>query len=164
MFDTVIVPLDGSTHAEFALPYAVEEAVRHGARIVLVHVVPRPEPCAVAVLHGGPAPLIPVWPPTQLECEEREWLAYLEGVRKRFGLRTDAPAVVAVGDPTRRVLDEAGKHTHPLIVMTTGDATAASRPPLSEFARRLMVAGGVSVLGVREPYSVETPTGGSIGA
>ena len=49
MFETVIVPLDGSPHAEFAIPYAIDEARRHQAKMVLIHVIPRPEPCTSTV-------------------------------------------------------------------------------------------------------------------
>jgi nucleotide-binding universal stress UspA family protein len=151
MFETVIIPLDGAAHAEFALPYGREEAFRHAARVVLIHVVPRPELPPTPIAHGGPAPSRPVWPAAELADEERSWLAYLEGVRERFGLPENVRTVVAVGDPVRHILAEARKHPRPLIVVTTGDAAAGVWPPLSEVARRLMVAGGVPVLAVREP-------------
>jgi nucleotide-binding universal stress UspA family protein len=151
MFETVIVPLDGSAHAEFALPYGRDEAARHGARIVLVHVLPRPELPPTPLVHGGPRPRTATWPAAELEERERGGRAYLDGVSERFALPENAGAVIAVGDPTCRLLEEAGKYARPLIVMTTGDATAANRPPLSEVARRVMVAGNVPILALREP-------------
>jgi nucleotide-binding universal stress UspA family protein len=154
MFETVIVPLDGSAHAEFALPYARDEAFRHGARIVLIHVLPRPGLPPTPIAHGGPAPVCSIWPAAALEREEREerdWLDYLDGVRERYALPENTRTVVGVGDPTCRLLDEARTYPQPLIVMTTGDATGYGRPPLSEVARRALLAGTVPILAVREP-------------
>ena len=62
MFETVIVPLDGSPHAECALPYAIDEARRHQATMVLLHVIPRPEPCTSTVRGSGPVPWQGEWP------------------------------------------------------------------------------------------------------
>ena len=150
MFETVIIPLNGSAHAEFAVPYGRDEAFRHGARIVLIHVLPRPELPRVPIAHGGPAPVVSVWPVAELEREELDWLGYLDGVRERFALPENVRSVVAVGDPTCRILEEARKYPHPLIVMTTGDATGAARPAVSEVARRAMLDGSVPILAVRE--------------
>ena len=150
MFETVIVPLDGSAHAELALRYGREEASRHGARIVLIHVLPGPmvRPTQIELVRQAPQAAVRA---EVLEDEERARLAYLDGVKERFALPENTCAVVAVGDPTRRLLEEAGKYPHPLIVMTTGDATGSARPPLSEVARRAMVVGSVPILAVRQP-------------
>jgi nucleotide-binding universal stress UspA family protein len=151
MFETVIIPLNGSPHAEFAVPYGRDEAFRHGARIVLIHVLPRPELRCTPIAHGGPTPVVPVWPLAELEREELDWLAYLDGVRERFALPENARSVVAVGDPTGRILEEARKYPHPLIVITTGDATGTARPAVSEVARRAMLDGSVPILAIRGP-------------
>ncbi len=39
----LLVPLDGSCRAESVLPFAVRIARKHGAELVLAHIVPRPE-------------------------------------------------------------------------------------------------------------------------
>ena len=151
MFETVIVPLDGSAHAELALSYGRDEASRHGARIVLIHVLPCPDQPPTSIARGGPRSAAPVWPAAELDAEQRTRLAYLDDVRERFALPENTRTVVAFGDPTRRILDEAQKLPHPLIVMTTGDATGSACPPLSDVARRAMIAGSVPILAVREP-------------
>ncbi|MEA2525997.1 MAG: hypothetical protein QOF73_3224 [Thermomicrobiales bacterium] len=157
MFATVIVPLDGSTHAELALPFAIDETGRHGARLLLVRVLSRPEPCIATRNHGGPAPVIPTWPPRELDDAERRSIAYLRDVCRRFGLGIDTRLVVAVGDPGARLLAEAGMHPRPLVVLTTGDA-ANPRSPLSGLARRLLTADSIPVLAVRQPGPAgETP-------
>ena len=86
MFETVIVPLDGSPHAELAIPYAVDEARRHQAKLVLIHVIPRPEPCMSPVRRSGPVPWQGEWPFEDLDSAKRNAQAYLQDVVTRFGL------------------------------------------------------------------------------
>jgi nucleotide-binding universal stress UspA family protein len=79
MFDTVIAPLDGTPHAEVALPYAIDEARRHGAAMVLMHVVPRPEPCTSPARRSGPLSWQGEWPFGDIEEDKRKADAYLRG-------------------------------------------------------------------------------------
>ena len=151
MFDTVLVPLDGSPHAEAALPYAAEEARHHEAALVLLRVIPRPEPCLTGLSRGGPLPWQPSWPPAEIEAAERQAIRYLSRVVKQYHLPPSTPLRVTVGDPYLRLGAEVARFAQPLVVMTTGDASHDHRPALSEVARRLMVAGAVPVLGVRQP-------------
>jgi nucleotide-binding universal stress UspA family protein len=150
MFATVIVPLDGSPHAERSLPYAIDEARRHDARIVLVRIIPRPEPCRAIGGRGGPTATAPEWPPAELAAAVDRATAYLSEVRRRFGLGDEAQLVVAVGDPAVRLAAEAQRHPRPLLVLTTGHTTGADLR-LGEVGRRLLARGAVPVLGVRQP-------------
>lgn len=152
MFATVIVPLDGSAQAEAALPFAIDETGRHGARLLLVRVLPRPEPCIGTRNHGGPAPVIPHWPPHELAIAERRSITYLRDVCRRFGLGTDTRLIVAVGDPAARLLAETRLHPRPLVVLAT-DGLADPRSPLSGLAHRLLTSDAVPVLAVRQPRS-----------
>jgi hypothetical protein len=149
MFATIIVPLDGSIHAEVALPFAIEESGRHAARLVLVRVLPRPEPAVVTRNHGGPVPVIPAWPLGEVAIDECRSIDYLRDVCRRFDLGIDARLVVAVGDPGARLLAETRLHPRPLVVLATGDADP--RSPLSGLARRLLTSDTVPVLAVRHP-------------
>lgn len=151
MFETVIVPLDGSPHAEFAIPYAVDEARRHQAKMVLIHVIPRPEPCMSPVRRSGPVPWQGEWPFEDLDTAKRYAEAYLRGVVNRFGLDPGTTLSVAVGDPGVRVTAEAMRHERPLVVMLTGDRTRDASPSLSLVTRYLLIAGAVPVLGIRQP-------------
>ncbi|MDF2745412.1 MAG: Universal stress protein family [Actinomycetia bacterium] len=165
MFATVLVPLDMSRHAEAALPIALEEARRHHARLVLLHVVPRPEP-AVPAPHlgrGGPYlhPLYPVaWSAQELADEAAEAGVYLEVVKLRYGLPPDTSVQLVVGEPVMRIQAEVDAWPDPLLVLTTGDCTGDQCPPLSETVRRLLVFGRVPILGVRHPL----PPRGALGA
>jgi nucleotide-binding universal stress UspA family protein len=151
MFETVIVPLDDSPHAEFAIPYAIDEARRHQAKLVLIHVIPRPEPCISPMRRSGPVPWQGEWPFEELDSAKRGAQAYLLDVVSRFALDPGTTLCVAVGDPGVRVAEEAMRHERPLVVMLTGDRTRDARPPLSLVARYLLIAGTVPVLGIRQP-------------
>lgn len=157
MFDTVIVPLDGSPHAEFAIPYAIDEARRHGATMMLVHVIPRPEPCTSTVRRSGPVPWQGEWPFEELDTAKRDAEAYMQDVVTRFALDPGTTVCVEVGDPGVRVTAEAKRHGRPLVVMLTGDSTREARPPLSRVANYLMIAGAVPVLGIRQPPPTTRP-------
>jgi nucleotide-binding universal stress UspA family protein len=151
MFDTVIVPLDGSPHAEFAIPYAIDEARRHHATIVLVHVIPRPEPCTSPVRRSGPLPWQGEWPAEEIEPAKRTAETYLRDVVTRYGLDPETQVCVAVGDPGVRVAAEAARHQKPLVVMLTGDSTRHSVPPLSLVTSYLLIASAIPVLGICQP-------------
>lgn len=157
MFATIIVPLDGSIQAEVALPFAIEESGRHAARLVLVRVLPRPEPAVATRNHRGPVPVIPAWPLAEVAIDERRSIAYLRDVCRRFDLGIDTRLVVAVGDPGARLLAETRLHPRSLVVVATGDA-ADPGSPLSGVARRLLTSDTVPVLAVRQPVpAIETP-------
>lgn len=151
MFDTVIVPLDGSPHAEFAIPFAIDEARRHGATLLLVHVIPRPEPCMVTNRRSGPLPWQGEWPFEDLDTAKRDARAYLQNVVTRFALDPKTAVRVEVGDPAVRVAAVSRDQSGPLVVMLTGDCTREACPPLSLVASYLIVTGAVPVLGIRPP-------------
>ena len=157
MFETVIVPLDGSPHAEFAIPYAIDEVQRRQAKLVLIHVIPRPEPCMSPVRRSGPVPWQGEWPFEDLDSAKRDAQAYLQDVVARFALDPGTTLCVAVGDPGVRVAEEAMRHERPLVVMLTGDRSREARPPLSLVARYLLIAGAVPVLGIRQPPPSDHP-------
>ena len=149
MHDTIIVPLDGSEHAEFALPIAIDETQRNCASLLLLHVVPRPEASTQRVSHGGPSVRPPQWSGHELDEAVRLGHRYLERVKQRCRLSPETMVTVVVGEPVKRILAEAERRPRSLIVLTTGDACGNACPPLSEVARRVLVAGSVPVLGVR---------------
>jgi nucleotide-binding universal stress UspA family protein len=151
MFATIIVPLDGSAHAEAAIPYALEEARHHNAEIVLVRVVYRPEPCPTVLSRGGPAPGTFAWPTSDSELEVRRAARYLSAAIERYRLGPRARGEVLIGETVPRLLAEASRSPDPMIVLTTGDASEDSTPPLSNIARRLIVDGRVPMLAIRHP-------------
>jgi nucleotide-binding universal stress UspA family protein len=151
MFKTVIVPLDGSPRAEYAIPFAIDEARRHQATMVLIHVIPRPEPCTSTVRRSGPLPWQGDWPAEEIDPAKRKAEVYLRDVVTRFGLDPGTTRCVAVGDPGVRVTAEATCHEWPLVVMLTGDNTRQSSPSLSLVTTYLLIASAVPVLGISQP-------------
>ena len=153
MFETVIVPLNGSKDAEAAIPVACEEARRHGAQLLLVRVVPRPELAPSAVHRSGPLVVDPAWPVAELEAAMRETTAYLAELTERFALDPGTQAVVPVGDPYLRLLVEIERRPRSLVVMATEGSQIGRESVLSEMARRLFRAGAAPLLGVPAPRS-----------
>ena len=163
MFETVIVPLDGSPHAEFAIPYAINEASRHQAKMVLIHVIPRPEPCSSSVRWSGPVPWQGEWPAEEIDPAKHTAETYLRDVVTRYGLEPGTTLCVAVGDPGIRLAAEAACHERPLVVMLTGDSARESCPPLSLVTNYLLIASAVPVLGIRQPPPGQPATPRSVG-
>ncbi len=157
MFDTVIVPLDGSPHAEFAIPYAIDEAKRHGATLMLIHVIPRPEPCTDTIRRSGPLPWQGEWPFEDLEIAKQNASTYLQDVVARFALGAGTTVSVEVGDPAVRVAAVARRLPRPIVVMLTGDSTREACPPLSLVASYVILTGAVPVLGIRQPAPATCP-------
>ena len=148
MFRSVIVPLDGSLSAEAAIPYAADQANRHGAALVLVRVVARPELWPGSLDRGGPLRRAPVWPVAEVAAEERQGFAYLNDVARRFGLPDGTVAVVPIGDPCLRLSAVLRRRPAALAVVAerAGGRSAATRGGL---VHRLLRSGVAPVLAVR---------------
>lgn len=146
MFDTILVPLDGSAHAEAAIPFAADEAHEQGASLVLLRVVVRPEPCRSRINHGGPVSPRPCWSSRELATEQASAAQYLRDIRSRYRLPTSTQTIVAVGEPVPRVRAEAGRRVHPLVVMTGGDLVTGTPTHVSDVTRRLMATKDFPIL------------------
>jgi nucleotide-binding universal stress UspA family protein len=132
MYRSLLIPLDGSSFAEQALPMAVEIAVRSGAalHIVLVHK-------AIAVVPGPGEPV--VLDPVVDDASRRQEEEYLATVSKpltgkRLHVVTsllDGPTAQAIGDYARaRAID--------LVVLTTHGRGILSRFWIGSVADRLV--------------------------
>jgi nucleotide-binding universal stress UspA family protein len=140
MFKTILVPTDGSDHAEKAVLLAADIAEKYAARLIFLHVLPQgPMPEAlrrmadVEHVTTGPAPgpiadipraRIPAGfvnykedPAREVyEVVGRQLLRRAEQLAKEKGA-TAIECVVADGDPAQQVLDHADKQDANLIVM-----------------------------------------------
>jgi nucleotide-binding universal stress UspA family protein len=155
MFRAVIVPLDGSASAEVAVPYAVDQASRQRATLVLVRVIPRPELLPTLLPRGGPMPRVPIWPADGLAAEERQAGAYLDGVARRFRLVIGSETVVAVGDPFLRLVAEIQRRPAPIVVVSATSVAKPVTPAEGHLVRRILLAGVAPVLAVREQAAVD---------
>ena len=112
---SILVPLDGSTIAEAALPVALQLARADGARVILLMVTsphPAPDPAPVE------AELVPI----------RSAEAYLASARQR--LAADYPNVVTSvwrGAPAAAIVRAAQDYRAGRIVMTTHGRTGPQR-------------------------------------
>lgn len=134
MFRSLLVPLDGSSFAEHAVPVATEVARRAGASLWLVTV-------GVSDWYGLP----PGWPNPAAELE-RAQTAYLDDVRRRLApIQQVRTAVLA--DPVAPALCEfADTHDVDLVVMTTHGRTGLSRLWLGSTADAVVRSIGAPVL------------------
>lgn len=145
MYDTIVVPLDGSPAAEFALPPALAMAERTGARIVLLSVVPGAPFHAPAGFGGDP--------PTGWHEEEfRRLSRYLEEVKRRLkgsGSGVPVDREVESGPPVRALAEHVRALKADLVVMTTHGRGPLHRAWLGSVADGLLRRGPAPILLVR---------------
>ncbi len=144
----VIVPLDGSSLAETALPYAAELATKLSLRLGLVRVINT----------GGPytawlddAKFVEVLPEIKEEASE-----YLREVAARLAKRgLDAHSTVLEGTPAREVLDFARDTAEDMVVITSHGRSGFTRWWLGSVAETLVRASGDPVLIIPSRQSAE---------
>ncbi len=140
MYDTLLVPLDGSSFGERALPYALAVARRTGARIELVHV------------HELPVDVVGLALDPQSDEEARERArGYLESMATALAERSGIPvgARVVVGHPVPTIEAEATAVGAGMIVMSTHGRGRLARAWLGSVAEGLVREVELPVLMVR---------------
>jgi nucleotide-binding universal stress UspA family protein len=155
MYRSILVPLDGSPSAEFAVPVAqgIARRVSGGAvHLVRVHV-----PLSAAdVVRSKTLPFYRDWE-VEVEAQERE---YLDALQRRFGDSTAAPVSCRleegpVVDTLVRAAEEEGAE---LIVMTTHGRGPLARAWLGSVADGVARRSSLPVLLVRPTVDPE-PSG-----
>ena len=143
MFETVLVPTDGSDHARKAVLLASDIASKYKARLVLLHVLPKgplPEEVRrmataehIGVAPAKGAPLTPeakfpasfvLGTKSESEAEMEQVLQFLadniltdaKRVAEEHGIQA-VSSVIAEGDPAEQILQHAEKEYANLIVM-----------------------------------------------
>jgi len=117
----ILVPLDGSPLAEFALDEVGAIAELTDSRVILLHVVPTIED----VIYGG----------DEVFTIDQQWerrkacaLGYLKSISKRPEWQKVKPEIaVEMGNPAEVILDFAQKQNVDRIVMTTHGRTGIGR-------------------------------------
>ncbi len=118
MSRSILVAVDGSSHAAAAAREAIEIAVRDGARLTLIHVLAAPH----AIFIAGPYMPPPLMPLTSPEAE-----ALLDELASSVPEGTPVHAIVRTGNPADEILKRAEGSQHDLIVMgSRGHGGAAS--------------------------------------
>lgn len=136
-FHTILHPTDFSEPSEHALSLAAALARDHGARLVLLHVVPPP-----AVL-GGDALVLP--PPDTHDEEKRR----LDRLAVPAGL--PAERRLAEGDPAVEILRLAKECNADLIVLGTHGRTGLRRLLMGSVAEQIVRWSDCPVLTVKTP-------------
>jgi nucleotide-binding universal stress UspA family protein len=140
----LVVPLDGSSLAEAALPGAVNLARTLGGRILLVGVVPIPGQ-RVAIV-GGEVAFVGS-EHTQLVNDTRGYLARIVDHLADIGLT--AEALVCQGEPAEAIAEAAAKHSAAAVVMATHGLTGLARTIMGSVAGEVLHRTACPVLLVR---------------
>jgi len=137
MYERILVPLDGSSEAEIALPYAEEIAAKLGAEIILASV-------------------------SELTAVETDHLyrSYLEGIAeqvkrqlKDWGAKEEAKvkSEVLLGTPASEILRYADENNVSLITMASRGRSSRGPWLLGNIAAKVLRATGKPVLLIRAP-------------
>lgn len=141
LYTRILVPLDGSTYSERALPMALALARQAAAEVELVHVHDQPVAPGLGSTYD-----------TRLDADVREMRrAELEAVAERLREETDVPlrATVLEGPVAPTLAAYAANHLPALIVMTTHGRGGLSRLWLGSVADALVRRSEVPVLLIR---------------
>lgn len=118
MFTTIIASVDGTHETEQALEYSLELRRMNEAHLMIVWVVPRPEPIH-AHPHGGPTPLVCTYRNEDVERDELRAHLYLDDLGKRYDLDASTETFVRVGDLAHQAKLLASSCDHPLLVLAS---------------------------------------------
>jgi nucleotide-binding universal stress UspA family protein len=147
-YERVLVPVDGSTYGESALPMAIRIVKRHKAELILAHVVPVPELTRV-----GP------FSPEDLDLEERlvrrneaVGRAYLERLRTRLAESgVDVRTVITRNTDARAELVRIVERERvQLVVLSAHGRSGRVDEPCGSVAAHLLAHCMTPVLVVRE--------------
>lgn len=141
---TILVPLDGSSLAERAVPYAQTLANATGARILLLRAVDEKGP--INSDQGDQVSL------------EREAESYLAEIVARLGKPSNVETAVFVGDPTTAILDEIRLRDVGLLVMSTHGTSGIGPWIYGRVADQIMRCADVPILLI--PAHCEQPWSG----
>lgn len=141
MFDHILVPLDESRLAEYALPHAVTLARAFGARITLLRVVERESSGDL-----GRA----IIDPLRWQMRKAEARAYLGELAARFaeaGLQVDT--ILLEGPAAERIVEFTRDHAVGLIILSTHGQSGLSGWNVSSVVQKVILRAHVPVMIVR---------------
>jgi nucleotide-binding universal stress UspA family protein len=155
VFETILLPLDGSELAEGALPVALELKSRLGARLVLLRAI---EPASSYLIQSpgvfeSPAGAAANVELTRqvIETERQEAIDYLTGLARGFSDSSGVETVVAEGDAADVIVVQAEESGAGLIVMSSHGRGGLGRLVHGSVADAVLRESSVPVLLVRPP-------------
>jgi len=135
MYERILVPLDGSSAAEIALPYAEEIAAKIGAEIILASVS---EQAAVETDHLYRSYLERIV--EQVQRQLKDW-----GAKKEAKVKSE----VLLGTPASEILRYADENNVSLITMASRGRSSRGPWLLGNIAAKVLRASGKPVLLIR---------------
>ena len=122
MFDTILVPLDGSQRAETILPYVEDIALARKSKVILLQVI---EPSTTMVT---PYDMVPYYDTELAERILEEAKVYIKSRQGEFQEKgIQAEALVETGVVVRTILDVAERYNVNLIAMASHGRTGMAR-------------------------------------
>jgi nucleotide-binding universal stress UspA family protein len=144
-YENLLVPLDGSKRAECTLPWAKNLAEFHESRLLLAHVVSRPEVPRRAPLTEEESELVE----RLTELNKKEGEAYLRDVKSRLDWAAE-PRLLVSDDPAmalHEVVDEANVD---LVVMAAHGYSGQARWPYGSIALNFIAYGSKPLLMIQD--------------
>lgn len=139
MYDSIIVPTDGSEAAEEAANHGVCQAAAHDARLVFLAVVEMSGTAAPEV-RGGEAV-------EEQRATRRSEVESLVAEADSAGI--DAEGVVETGTPSRVILEQASAHSADLIIMATSGRSGIGRFLYGSVTEQIIREGDTPVLAMQ---------------
>ena len=149
MFSKIMIPMDGSSLAEHALPMAVKFAEGTGATLILYRVVPY-----FTVLAADP-----LLYEEMNRLGEDEALAYLRQIQKEITSPLTTETICEIGSAAESILQFANDKGVDLIVMSSHGRSGLNRWVYGSVAERIMSQAPCPtlILNARHPTSPESP-------
>ncbi|MBN1376574.1 MAG: universal stress protein [Dehalococcoidia bacterium] len=130
-FKRILVPLDGSDTGEAALHDAESIALKTGASMVLLHVIPEPHMIEVRMLGSEFSDIVKA----MHDAGEK----YLAKVNKRLNEKgIDVTAKILSGDPAARIVDQARHEKADLLAISTHGRSGIARWVLGSVADKIL--------------------------
>lgn len=150
-YQRIAIPLDGSCRAESILPIAIRIARHHGAELVLVHVVPKPEIMESSTDDKEARELHK----RVRQYNEQNVRRYLDSLKLRLHDESVSIKVVisSEGDPRDRLLAIANDHQADLIVMSARGRSELTDIPCGNIARHVATHSNIPLLMIRQQGS-----------
>jgi nucleotide-binding universal stress UspA family protein len=148
----ILVPLDGSIHAEGALPVATFLAAALRARVILAQAIP---PRDVALTPDGMAVSLFAKEGPAEELGVEHYLQRFANALVEAGIHTET--IVRCGEPSRVVSAIAEERGAALTVLATHGRTGLDRLLIGSVAERIVRHGASPVLLVRPGHGGDTP-------
>lgn len=151
MFTKILVPLDSSDLAEYALPPAIRLAEQGPGTLTLLHVLEH----QTVIIPEGPDLMghNMYYPETSLSREETAGREYLAGLNFKVGQSEPTftwHTRLEEGDPASRIVDVAEEEAIDLIVMSTHGYSGVTRWVLGSVAEKVLRYAPCPVLIVRD--------------